>query len=105
MGTIDKNIFEKAGAKGCSNSDYNLVFTSCCHSYLVEDEELHNIYYDPNDVSKVIDALNLKQCPICYSDKWDFSEVSEWPRSPNQWQWAYHTNQKIVKNWIKKGRT
>ncbi len=46
MGTIDKNIFEISGARGCGISDYTLVLTSYCNSYLVKDDELQEVYFD-----------------------------------------------------------
>ncbi|MCM0082215.1 hypothetical protein L4X63_11500 [Geomonas sp. Red32] len=105
MGTIDKHIFEQAGARGCSNSDYNLAITTCCKSYIVEDDELNDVYFDPKDVSKVLDLTSLEKCPICSKDDWDYNIFDEWPRDETPWSWAYHPNRSIVENWIKKKTT
>ncbi len=102
MGTIDKHILENSGARGCRNSDYNLVLTTCCNSYLVEDDELQDIYYDPEDLNKVIDITDQGNCPICDSEVWDYKELKEWPKEKTKWQWVYHTDQKLVEEWIRK---
>jgi hypothetical protein len=102
MGTIDKNIMEKAGARGCSNSDYNIVITTCCNAYLVEDDELNDVYYDPEDLKKVIDISYSGMCPICGSSSWSYQQLNEWPKEKSKWQWAYHQNQKLVEQWLAK---
>ncbi len=102
MGTIDKNIIEKAGARGCDNSDYNIVRTTCCNSYLVEDDELNEVYFDPEDLRKVIDVTYSGECPVCGSSSWDYKQLNEWPKEKTKWQWAYHENQEMVDKWLKK---
>ncbi len=100
MSTIDNIVFEKAGARGCSNSGYNLVETTCCHSYMVEDDELNDVYFDPSNLGNVIEATYSGSCPICGANDWDYIQLNEWPREPTNWQWAYHSNQEIVNEWL-----
>lgn len=101
MGTIDNHIFEKAGAKGCSDSDFNIVKTTCCNTYLVEDGELNEIYFDPADLRKSVDIIYLCGCPMCGSKLWNYYKFAEWPTEKTVWQWAYHQNQEVVKAWLK----
>ncbi|MGI1679882.1 MAG: hypothetical protein K6L75_14160 [Cellvibrionaceae bacterium] len=91
MGTINKNIFEKSGATGCSNSDYDLAITNCCHKFLVVDSELHDIYFDATNLKNKLGVLNQKICPICKSENWDFEECSELPSKNTTWKWAYNS--------------
>ena len=102
MGTIDKKIIEKAGARGCDDSDYNIVKTTCCNSYLVEDDELNDVYFDPEDLNKVIDVAYSGECPLCGSSTWDYKQLTEWPKEKTKWQWAYHQSQKLVDKWLEK---
>lgn len=98
MSTIDKNIFEKSGARGCSNSDYNIVKTTCCNTYFVEDAELNDIYFNPATLKKVIDITYANSCPVCESHVWDYSQLVELPRERTDWQWAYYLDQEIVES-------
>ena len=85
----NKNKFEKWSGRGCSNSSYVFVVTNCCLSFCVEDEELHELFYDSNDPSRYISLYeNDLSCPICGNEKWEYTdklgindgrEYTEWP--------------------------
>jgi hypothetical protein len=100
LGTIDKYLFEKAGARGCSDSDYNLVQTDCCQSILVEDNELLDVYSNSSDLSLVKPLNELPTCPICAASTRQYFTLAEWPRTRTNWQWAYHCDQKVVESWL-----
>ena len=61
---IGKSNCESRGGHGCSNSAYILHRTTCCNSYCVEDEELLDLYIDPNDLSR---TLHLVQGSLAHS--------------------------------------
>ena len=89
MGVIDRYRFEKRGGFGCSNSDYHLHRTTCCGGYVVEDDELLDLYFDPTDLSRRIDLWEPpKPCPLCGAVEWDFTEVEELADVPESWGWA-----------------
>lgn len=100
MATIDNILFEKAGAEDCSDSDCNLAITNCCRTYLVKDEELDNLFFDPKDLSKVLRINEQERCPNCQAEEWNYSVFPEWPRERTPWIWAYHPNQQLVEDWI-----
>mgnify|MGYP000223750898 CR=1 FL=1 len=89
MGTISKSATEKRGVKGCSNSEYNICKTSCCHSYVVSDDELHDVYFDPRDLSKRLKVWQQDSCPLCGAKEWDYPAVLEYKNENTGWQWAF----------------
>ena len=93
MGSIDKIEFESRGARGCTNSDYNVAKTICCKSYVVEDDELNDVYFDPIDLEKVIDVTYSGNCPLCGNPVWDYCQVANWPQENTGWEWAQSSNQ------------
>lgn len=99
MGTIDDLTFKKAGAAGCSNSDFNLGITGCCRRHVVEDRELGDIYFDPKDLSRRVSLLDKPACPFCGAAEWAISLFAEWPKERTEWMWASHWNAKIVEDW------
>ncbi len=88
MRIIDKYKFEHRGGRGCSNSDYHLHKTTCCGSFCVEDDELMNLYLDPNDLSKVVKLWGEIDCPFCGSKDWELKEILAIPEVPSSWHWA-----------------
>jgi hypothetical protein len=92
MAIIDKYKFEHHGGVGCSNSGYHLRRTKCCESYYVEDNELFDIYIDPNDLSKRISSPEWPlPCPFCGSlDWWDSFEVLDVVDIPDAWRRVCH---------------
>lgn len=94
MGLIDKYRFEKRGGVGCSNSDYRLLYTTCCGGYCVTDDELSDLYLDPGDLSRHVSLLQDRSdtrpfpCPLCAATEWDLVEVQELADVPENWQWA-----------------
>ena len=105
MGTIDKYLVENAGARGCGDSDYNLAITTCCGTYVIEDDELHDVYFDPTNLSKVVGVEELERCPVCLKKEWDYTVFAEWPRKETPWMWAYHKDIELVSKWIRKDST
>jgi len=90
----EKIKFERWSGHGCSNSDYSFVRTTCCNQICVEDNELHQFFFDPNDPMAHLnlweDGLN---CPICGHHDWeisdrledlDGSEFEVWPTLANR---------------------
>jgi len=85
----NKEKFEKWSGLGCSNSSYAFVVTNCCSSICVEDEELHELFYDSNDPSRYIALYdNDLTCPVCGGKGWEYTdklgvndgrEYTEWP--------------------------
>lgn len=92
MGTINSEILKSWGARGCSNSDYNLVETTCCNACLVEDWELNDLYKDPLDPSAVLSVWELAACPVCEAQEWDYAPLEEWPGRDTGWLWAQHSD-------------
>ncbi len=95
MGIIDKYKFERHGGVGCSNSSYRLHRMSCCGSYCVEDDELSDLYLDPNDLLKKVSLLSINgattmACPFCGSPAFEFAEVLDAAEVPDHWKWACH---------------
>lgn len=52
MGNIDKETFEQRGARGCSDSDYDLCKTSCCGAWCVADDELGDLHLSGDDPTR-----------------------------------------------------
>ena len=92
MGTIDNPLFARWGARGCSNSDYNLVQTSCCGGYMVEDGELGELYTQPAQPAAHVPTYDLSTCPLCQAPEWDYKPLAQWPHVPNGWTWARCAN-------------
>jgi hypothetical protein len=95
VGRIDKAVFERRGARGCSNSDYDFLRTSCCSAWCVEDSELSDLYIDPNDLTDVLSLLGAPGekwvvCPLCGSETYDLLPVDPAEVVPDEWQWAIY---------------
>lgn len=89
MGIIDKYLFEKRGAHGCSNSDYLLHRTTCCGRTCVEDNELLELYVDPDDLNRRVTLRgDVVACPFCGSVKWNLEEILDVADIPDEWRWA-----------------
>ncbi|MCA9236287.1 MAG: hypothetical protein KDA44_12510 [Planctomycetales bacterium] len=94
MNVLDKFKFEARGGCGCSNSDYRLQRTTCCRSFAVEDDELSDLYVDPNDLSKFVTLLydprseEPPACPFCGASEWDMVEILDDSDIPQEWRWA-----------------
>jgi hypothetical protein len=85
---VNKHTFEQRGAKGSVDSYYILSRTSCCGNVGVQDIELHEFYYDPTNLKKVVNAYYSLDCPFCYKYRWELSEVSNVTDLPMPWAWA-----------------
>lgn len=72
---IDKEAFENWSQGGCSNSDYAVVVTTCCGAFLVEDIELGDLYWNPEDPTDVVKIWVIQDCPVCGAVQWDFSDA------------------------------
>ena len=88
MSLIDKWAFESRRGHGISESNYNLLRTTCCKSFLVEDDELLDYYVDPNNLEKVVQLLKGSSCPICSSKDFNFEDVDDFTLMPEAWRWA-----------------
>ncbi len=88
MSLIEKYPFERRGARGCSNSDYHLVRTTCCNAFAVEDDELLDLYVDPQDLSRVVDLAKEERCPFCGAEHWNIEPVEDFALMPAEWRWA-----------------
>jgi len=93
MGTVDKYVFEKRGASGCSNSDYHIAVLTCCGRQVVEDHELSDLYFDPTDPSRKVSLLGppdapADPCPLCRATDWDFVPVDRIEDVAAEWRWA-----------------
>ena len=96
MFTLEKQILEKRGARGCSNSSYRLVALTCCGRQVVEDDELSDLYIDPADLSKNVTLLKTAdseatECPLCGAATWDFVVVDDVSEASLEWNWACPT--------------
>ena len=93
MFTIDKHVFEKAGAIGCSDSSYRVVIVKCCGRQVVEDEELSELYFDPTDLSRKLSLLgahgeNQLRCPLCRATDWSLAPVDDVVDVSEEWRWT-----------------
>ncbi len=93
MGRVDKHPFERRGARGCSDSDYDFCQTSCCGAWCVEDCELHDLYIDGANLSAVLSLLRLPSetpaaCPLCGAQTWTLLPVEHIGHAPDAWRWA-----------------
>jgi len=88
MGLVDKITFETRGARGCSNSDYTFAVTTCCKLIGVVDDELHDFYWNPEDISRVLSFLQDSVCPECGRAEWDLNHLSTIDDVPERWRWA-----------------
>jgi hypothetical protein len=84
----DKQEVERRGALGCNNSDYHIRRTTCCNSCCVEDEELHNLFFDTKDLTKKVPLWNEEPCPVCGSAVWDLLDVDTCAAVSEAWRWA-----------------
>lgn len=70
----DKQRFENWSKGGCSNSDYSFVRTLCCARICVEDNELHELFFDPEDPEKRLTLWTSGlSCPLCGKADWEIS--------------------------------
>jgi hypothetical protein len=93
MGRVDKYAFERGGARGCSNSDYDFCQTSCCGAWCVEDCELSDLYVDGANLSAVLSLLQVRgekpaACPLCGAQAWTLRPVEDIEHVPDAWRWA-----------------
>ena len=90
MITLDKITFERRGGYGCSNSDYEIQETTCCKRPVVLDNELNDIYFDPQDLNKAtrIWEHGDSPCPLCGATKWNIQELPDYSQIPEEWKWA-----------------
>ena len=92
--TLDKKRFETWSKIGCSNSEYSFVRTLCCSKICVEDNELHELFYDSSDSTKKMNLWTSSlSCPICGESKWEVSDISEPLNTPEQNSWHAVTTQ------------
>ena len=82
----------KRGAIRFGNYDFMLMKTTCCEQYIVCEYEVGHIYYDPENLQNVVLEFDINACPICNSDKWDYTDVDE-DEIPLNWTWAKYTNE------------
>lgn len=97
MPDIDKYRFESRGGRGCSNSDYGLRRTTCCGAYGVEDSELHDFYFDPADLTRVVPLYGTHPCPLCGIANWDFADVTG-EANAQPWSWAIRPHPPAAKD-------
>ena len=93
MFTLERHLFEKAGAAGCSDSSYRVVTLTCCDRQVVEDEELSDLYFDPGDLSRTLSLLGApseieRPCPLCLATAWDLTPVHDVADVSVEWRWA-----------------
>lgn len=90
MHLIDSHKFEKAGFQGCSNSAYNLLKTSCCKKYCVEDIETLNLFIDPGDPAAVKRLYEEFPCPFCNEKKYNLTPIQDIDSVTEhcEWKWA-----------------
>jgi len=88
MGLVEKFLFEKRSARGCSNSDYTFAVTTCCELIGVVDDELHDFYWDAEDLGRAVSFLDGSVCPACSSSDWSLSHLDTFAQVPSQWLWA-----------------
>ena len=88
MGLVDKFTFEKQGARGCSDSDYTFAVSTCCGFVGVVDDELHDFYWDPQDLGHVLSVFQDAVCPACRRSEWDFNHIQVIDEVPEPWRWA-----------------
>lgn len=88
LSVLDQKKFESRSPAGCSNSDYRLNQTTCCGSYGVEDTELLEFYFDPNDLSRRILLVAGCVCPFCGAKEWNLNEIKSPAEIPPEWRWA-----------------
>ena len=91
MGTLDNALLERWGARGCSNSHYELVRSSCCGAFFVEDRELCVLYWNSNSPSARLNTFELERCPACSTAQWDYETLPNQPVLSTPWAWAYRS--------------
>ena len=88
MGLVDKVVFEERGARGCSNSDYTFVITTCCERVGVIDEELDDFYWSADSPSKSLSLCDGAACPFCDASSWKLKHLDDIDHVPEHWRWA-----------------
>lgn len=88
MGLIDKFIFEKRGASGCSNSVYTFAMTTCCERVGVIDDGLSDFYWCAETPSRSIRLLDESTCPFCDASDWNLRHIDNIDHVPEHWRWA-----------------
>ena len=96
MGIIEKYRFEARSGGGCSDSDYHLCRVTCCRHYCVVDDELDDMYPDPEHPHRRLSLLGRPggpptPCPFCGAVVWEFNEVDCTDQVPDAWRWACST--------------
>ena len=90
---LDKYLFEKLGASGCSGSDYRVFRSTCCNRQIVEDDELSDLYFDSTNLSKKLSLLGRQGdpvhcCPLCGETRWDLIPIDGVADVSEEWWWA-----------------
>ena len=81
---------EKLVGKGVldfGNSDFRLMKTTCCKQFIVYEDGVGHIYYDPNDFQKVCLCFQIDKCPMCSEKNWDYVDIEK-EDIPQDWYWA-----------------
>lgn len=90
---LDKRLFEKRGASGCSDSGYRVLRSTCCNRQAVEDDELSDLYFDSTNLSRKVGLLGAKgetlpRCPLCGATRWDLIPIDGVAELAEEWCWA-----------------
>ncbi len=88
MRLVDKVRFESRSGAGCSNSDYDLYQTKCCHRFGVEDDELLQFYFDSADLARTAFLERGTPCPFCGAKDWRLELIEDPTLIPPEWKWA-----------------
>jgi hypothetical protein len=93
MRTIDDVEFTRRGGRGLNGSAYAFCKTTCCGNWCVRDLELDDLYFDGQDLGKVISLLGLRGepaivCPFCGVRDWRPEPVDDFEGIPQSWVWG-----------------
>lgn len=70
-------IIEQQGGNVCGQDRFSVVACEHCRTHYLYNDELKDIYYDPDDLSRRffnIKGMDLPPCSGCGSISWRFSD-------------------------------
>ena len=94
--SINDTLFEKNGGIVCGDDDFVLVTLSCCGCQCLYNEEILDLYIDPENLTKryfLSSTEPTPKCLNCGSTDWEFSNYGLNIETVKKSRWAWLLNE------------